>query len=341
MLYGPVDKHAHRRGDQKIKGQQQHTQLARGADDHRGQPQHGAEGVEDRHGLLLAQTVVNQPVVEMPPVGGHGVLAPEQAADDGKGRVEQRKRQGEDGHDEGDDRVEFEQPQNGNGGKYIAQQQRSGVAHENLRGVHIVGDEAQTAPGQGSQQQRHVGLRHHQRRYEHRHGGNRGNAAGQPVQPVDEVHGVGNAHDPEQGNRDAQHSDGNQRFVGGEHVGVHQALDDHAVDDRHHGGDHLGAELDKPAQLYNVIHDPRGDDDDRANEDALHLGVNADEEQHTDEKAEENRHAAHAGDGMVVNPALAVGHVDRAHPCGEVLDNGRRAKGHGGGGRHGQQDLEP
>ena len=62
---------------------------------------------------------------------------------------------------------------------------------------------------------------------------------------------------------------------------------------------------------------------------------------HAQQEAEEDCKPAHARDGVVVDAALAVGHVYSAHFCGEALDHGRGGKADGKGNGDGQQYPHP
>jgi hypothetical protein len=73
-----------------------------------------------------------------------------------------------------------------------------------LGGVHVIGQKADAGAGERGQNYGHVALGHHQRHHQHGHAAYDGYAAGQTVQAVDKVDGVGAAHYPEYGDRDRQ-----------------------------------------------------------------------------------------------------------------------------------------
>ena len=113
----------------------------------------------------------------------------------------------------------------------------------------------------------------------------------QTVKPVDEVHGVRHADDP-------QHRHGifhpAERPVGrvGKDVGIRQDLDHHAVVHSDQRRADLHEEFELRAQRRHIVHHAEHHDDDRAEQDALHLVVDVDKEQDADHEAEEDRKPA-------------------------------------------------
>ena len=134
--------------------------------------------------------------MDVAPVRVHGALTVGHPADHGKGRVKDGQAQDQEGHGKGDDGVELEEPLDGHGGQDVAQEGGAGIAHEHLGGVHIVGHEADAGPHESRHDDGHLGLGHQQGQHQHGGGRDGGDAVGKAVQPVDEVHGVGDAHDP-------------------------------------------------------------------------------------------------------------------------------------------------
>ncbi len=180
-------------------GQQEEHGLhgAAGGEHHGGQAQDGADDIEHRHRLLLGEAHVDEPVVDVAPVGVHGALPVGQPAENGKAGVEDGQAQHEEGHGEGDDGVELEQALDGHGGQHKAQEGGAGVPHEDLGRVQVIGQKADAGAGQGGHQDGHLGLGHRQGDDQQGHGADGGHAAGQAVQPVDQVDGVGDGHDPD------------------------------------------------------------------------------------------------------------------------------------------------
>lgn len=301
-------------------GQQEEHGLLRpaGGEHHGGQAQNGADDIEHGHRLLLGEAHVDEPMVDVAAVGVHGTLPVGDAADEGEGRVENRQAQHEEGHHEGDDCIELEEPLDRNHRQDEAQEGGPGIPHEDFRRVQVIGQEAQAAAHQGRHQEGHLGLPHHQGDDQQRHGADGGHAAGQAVQAVDEVDGIGDGHNP-----DDRHGVGQPAQVpvriGGENVGVGDNLDDIPRADRNQGGDDLHHEFEGGPQGVNVVKNAQHHDDYRAQEHSPELRGDLHEDQRADEKAQENGQPAHAGDGVVVHPAVVLGHVHRAHLLGQDL----------------------
>ena len=81
----------------------------------------------------------------------------------------------------------------------------------------------------------------------------------------------------------------------------------------------LHAELEVCPQRGHVVHHTEHDDDGRAEQDALHLVIHLDKEQHAHHKSEEDRQTAEARHGLFVHAAVVLRHVDRADLIGEGL----------------------
>ena len=274
----------------------------------------------------------------MAAVGVHGALPVGDAPDEGEAGVEDGQAQHEEGHREGDDGVELEQALDGHHRQDIPQEGGARVPHEDLGRVHVVGQEAQAPAGQGGHEDGHIGLADHQGDDQQGHGADGGHAAGQAVQAVDEVDGVGDGHDP-----DHRHGDGQPAQlpvqVRGEHVGVGDGLDHVAGEHRHQGGHDLHHEFEHGGQGVDVVKDAQHHDDHGAQQHAPHLGGQLQKEQHAEQEAQEDGQPAHAGDGVVVHAAAVLGHVHRLHPDGQVFHHRRGHQGHHqghhqGGGHH-------
>ena len=135
--------------------------------------------------------------MDVAPVGGHGVLALGQTADDRKAHIEEGHAQDQERDHEGDHRVHLEQALDGDGGQHEAQEGGAGVAHEDLGGVEVIGDEADAGTQQRRQHHGDTLLPQQQGDDQHGGGGDAADANGQAVQTVDEVDGVGHQHNPE------------------------------------------------------------------------------------------------------------------------------------------------
>ena len=82
-----------------------------GAGQHHGsQAQDRRQHIRDGDRLLLAEAHVDEPMVDMPPVGLHRVLPLGQPPDDGKANIKNRHAQDQERHGKRDDGIELEQP---------------------------------------------------------------------------------------------------------------------------------------------------------------------------------------------------------------------------------------
>ncbi len=242
-MEGPDNKNAHDDRDAEVHNQQQELDFTGGDQDDGGEAEDGADGIEDGHRLLLAQAHVNEPVVEMSPVRVHGALAPEQPAEEGENRVQQGHCQGQKRDNEGDNGVKLKQAQYGGSGQHIAQKQGARVPHEDFCRVQVIGDEADAGPGQGGQDNGHISVGNQEGNHQHGNGADGGDAAGQPVQAVNQVDAVGDGHNPDNGHRDGERPQ-DQVLCVAEYDGVHDHLDDNAVEHRNQRGDNLQNKLD-------------------------------------------------------------------------------------------------
>ena len=274
----------------------------------------------------------------MAAVGMHGALPVGDAADEGEAGVEDGQAQHEEGHCKGDDGVKLEQALNGHHRQDVPQKGGTRVPHEDLGRVHVVGQKAQTAAGQGGHEDSHIGLAGHQGDDQQSHGADGGYAAGQTVQAVNEIDGVGDGHNPDDCHGNLQPSQLPVE-IGGKHIGVGDGLNHITGEHRHQSGDDLYHKLEHGPQRVNIIKDAQHHDDDRPQQHAPHLGVQLQKQQHTEQEAQEDGQAAHAGDGVVVHAAAVLGHVHRLHPDGQVFHHRRGHQGHHqghhqGGGHH-------
>ena len=128
--------------DKDCADQNQRLQLARGRQQHGGKAEDRRQHIDDGDGLLLRKAHVDQPVVYMTAVGGHRVLPLCNAAQECEADVKDRQAEDQKRHRERDDGIELKQARDRQRGKDIAEEGRAGVAHEDLGGVHVVGDEA-------------------------------------------------------------------------------------------------------------------------------------------------------------------------------------------------------
>ena len=332
-------------GDDEHKGQGHHQGFHPpvGGQHHSRQAEHGADAVEDGHGLLLAEAHVDEPVMDVPPVRLHGVLPVADPAQDGKDGVEKGQGQHQEGEQEGDDGVGLEHADDGHGGQHITQQQGPRIPGKDLGRVEVIGDEAQAGARQGRHDDGHVPFADQQGDHQHSHASDAADPHGQTVQPVDQVDGIGHQNDPEDGDGHAEPAQDQPAL--GKQVGVGEDLDADAVAHGDAGGDQLQDELRPPLEGVDVVNDPGGHHHHAAQQHAPHLDVDLGEDQGRQQKAQEHGQAAQTGDGMVVHPPPVLGHVHGAHLLGEDLHQRCGGEAHhqggrqGGQGRHQQPDV--
>ena len=180
---------------------------------------------------------------------------------------------------------------------------------------------------QGGHENGHVALADHQGDHQQGHGADGGYAAGQAVQAINQVDGVGDGHDPDDR---GGHRQNPQIPVGirGKHVGVGQRLDHVAREHRHQGGDDLHHKLEHGPQRVDIVKDAQHDDDDRPQQHPPHLGVQVQKEQDAEQEAQEDGQSAHAGDGVVVHAAAVLGYIHRLDPNGQVFHHRSGHQGH-------------
>ena len=87
----------------------------------------------------------------------------------------------------------------GGGRQDEAQEHAAGVAHEDRRRVEVVEQKPDDRSGQRRREQHHQRVTALERNEKGRDDGDQRHAAGQAVEAVDQVHGVGDADDPEHG----------------------------------------------------------------------------------------------------------------------------------------------
>ena len=158
----------------------------------------------------MAQAHVQQLVVEVSPVGMEGALSVQDAACKRKYRV--RKRNGKRKHrqDKCNDGIELEHTDDRDRCQNIAQQQRTGVAHEYLRRIEVIRDKAQASAAERGEDNCDIDvcIGHKKRHDKHRQRRDGGNAAGKSVKPIDEVDRVCDADYPQYGHRNGEDADG-------------------------------------------------------------------------------------------------------------------------------------
>ena len=261
----------------------------------------------------------------MAAVGLHRVLAVGDAAQECKADIEDRDAEDEERHGEGDDGVHLEQACNGERGQDVAQKRRAGVAHEDLRGVHIIRDEAQAGAEERAEDDDDVDLLDHERDHDQRRRGDGRHTDGQPVEAVNEVDGVRDGDDPDDRDRDGQPAEVQIRRLG-EDVRVRDELDPAAVPDRDARRGDLHEQLRQRLERHDIVQHAEDHDHDRAEQDALHLPVDLREDEHGEQERQKNGQTAHPGDRHLVHAPVVLRHIDRADLARQRLDQRRRRK---------------
>ncbi len=276
--------------------------------------------------------------MDVAPVGVHGALAVGNPPDEGEAGVKNGQAQHQEGDGKGDDGVKLEQPLDGHHRQHIAQKGGPGVPHKNLGGVQVVGQKADAPPGQSGHEDGGGPVGHHQGDDQQGHGADGGHAAGQTVQAVNQVDGIGNGHNPQDGEGNFQYAE-LPIGVGGKNIGVGQGLNDVAGAHRHQGGGNLHKELGQGFQGVDIVKNAQHHNHGGPQEHPPQLGGELREDEHTEHKAEKDGQTAHAGDGVVVHTAVVLGYVHRAHLSGQIFDHrgghqGNEQGHHQGGGHH-------
>ena len=194
---------------------------------------------------------------------GPAVLIP---ADDGKGRVHDGKAQGNGRNQQGNGGRALHSPENGNGSQHIAQEQASRIPHEDGGRVEVVPDEPDDAAGQCRGDHRHRIQALLQGHHDHRHRGDGGYPGSQSVQPVDQVHHVGEADDPEYRKRN-----GKVIQIEVASPGIVQPFDPDPEAHRHQSGNDLPHQFHPGCQLEHIVQDPHDGNDGAAQQDPHHV----------------------------------------------------------------------
>ena len=162
----------------------------------RADSQDAADGIQENDGPLLAHAPRHDAMMEMAFVRFHYGTVISLSPDNGKESIEDWDPQRNEGDQQDDDGGALHGLQ-GNAGHHEAQELGAGVSHENFRRIEVIGKEAQSAAGYSQHQQGCFRMTGHDRRIGDAKRGDQGDPCRQSVQTVDEVDGVGKAHDPE------------------------------------------------------------------------------------------------------------------------------------------------
>ncbi len=304
---------------------------------------HAVRNQIDEHRRALRSLGVEQPVVHVLPVGREDRPAPPQPAVDRERGVHQRHGEREQRHHEGEHRqlaVALEREQR----EVEADEQRTGVAEEDTRGREVVGQEAEQCAEEGEAREHAHGLARLERDEGERRADDAADAGGQTVEAVHQVHGVGDAHDPEPGHDPHQ---GFRESPDLQRERVGQMVDAETVEDGDGGGRHLERQLGARRKCLAVVDHADREQDQRTEQltldvAAIRVLAAGQDQRHgeTDEEAERDRDAAEERDVAAQVDLARIGPVDRAERVGDARGDRRRRGRHRGGDREGCQVLE-
>ena len=164
------------------------------------QSQKNTDGVHDEYRLFLTETMVDEFMVQMPPVCLHDGLMFRHTTKHGKNGIENRQTNTENTYYQRQQGIAFEHAQNTGYCQYKAQKCGACIPHEDFRGVKVTGQEAQTRPSQSRSQHHRCGGTCHDAQHHEAQGRNARYPCRQTVQTVNKVYGVGNPNDPHQRN---------------------------------------------------------------------------------------------------------------------------------------------
>ncbi|MDQ0743645.1 hypothetical protein QFZ62_000953 [Clavibacter sp. B3I6] len=226
---------------------------------------------------------VQQAVVEVLPVRAERGLARLQAPEDGEGEVEQRHDEDREGQEDRQERgqqlraaeglrVRVDLARDGDGarGHEEPDEERAGVAHEELRGVPVEGEEAEARADQDRADERGeveplrlagVRVREQEAVEEERAVGDDGDARHEAVEPVDEVDGVHDEDDREDRQHDRHLRGADREAPDGERG------DGDALPGEEARGEDLAGQLDHPVEVVDVVEDADDHDHERGAED--------------------------------------------------------------------------
>ena len=227
--------------------------------------------------------------------------------------------------------------------EHEAHEEAAAVPHEDRRRVEVVAEEPQQAAGQADHEEGHEGAVVREAHPEDGGRGGQRDAGGEAVEAVDEVEGVRDAHNPEDGEGEAEEPqvEGSER--GGDGVGP-VAGPPHPRRDQD-----LDGELDARAGAVQVVVDAQGGHGEAAQdegegtlrlapEEPAHTGVEEEEGDERGVEGDHDGHAAETGDGPAVDLPGGEGVVEHAGADGCPADQGGEHERDGEGDEKGDDD---
>ena len=255
----------------------------------------------------------------MTAVGAHDRFFIDQPSEDGEKSIENRHSQNQHRDRNGKQCRALDRAQYGKGGEHEAQKQRTAVSHKDLGRIKVKGQKAQRAAGNrqhcagrlvGSVNVGGVGYAQRNDR--------RGTGC-QSVKAVDEIDGVGDTHDPDDGDHEAEHR-AQLAVALPEKVG--DKLDADAVYIHHHRYRQLADKLKPGRKPPDVVNDAQQVDEHAADHDINDPFIEAQKSQHAHGAAHKDGQPAEARHGLVVHPASIAGYIHGPY-LGRQLDRQR------------------
>ena len=235
--------------DGKSDNQHQRAAARRLPGEHHGRDtENGANRIQDAHALLLPEAHVDQSVMQMSAIRCKRALAVRKPTHDRKEGVGKRQPENGQRDKEREHHIALKHADDREDRQRITEEQCTGIAHENARRIGV---ERQKAEAGGSDQRRDQAVRHTAVGQQHgetkRDRADGGNAAGKPVQPINEVDRIGQPHDPENRDRNRPVAEGN---VLAEKADV---VDRHALRDRKERSYNLHRQLKERIEAIDII----------------------------------------------------------------------------------------
>ena len=219
---------------------------------------------------------------------------------------------------------------------------RTGVAHEQPRGMEVVGKKSEQRAGEHQRDAGHVRLADDREDGGHAGGGNQRQAGREPVEPVDEVEGIRDPHDPQHGEGPGHPSDFNRHAEQ-----VHHRAERDSERDGNDGAQGVGHQFPPRPDRPDVV--PYRHQQDRQHAESqtsrqvqrqfpAACGEPLRAAEHEGDRCDD-REPAKAGNRPIVDLAR-VGDVHRPHPHGEPGHQRREPEREGGGHQCRQDEPE-
>ena len=228
-------------------------------------------------------------MVDVPPVGVQRILPPQRTAEEGKGRVAKRQRQRGRRDKKGHQRVDLEESHHRRRAEQKAQRLRPDVAHEDARRAAVIRQKAEAAPRQRGKQHRDLPLGNGGSDKEHRKRGDHRDPCGESVEPVDEIHCIRAADEPEHRQRQRKRP---QRHIAQSSPRHGEDLDARSGAPGQGGGEQLNRKLERRAERKAVVQKAHQRDQQRPSHHAAERGARRQKDERGGKEAEQDRHAA-------------------------------------------------